>query len=178
MRWTHQILATADPETIVTVEAIKADLDITFDDDNDLVAAHRSAAIRWVENYTNRFLGLTTVHFYSDRIPSPFHLPFSPVQSVTSLSVAGSVIEGPSSTPGEPWALAPPTGQVWPFFVGQPGAVQVEFVAGYPVGEVPAEAVQAVKLVCGIFYDRPDKPEADWESVRNLLSGLRVRTIG
>jgi hypothetical protein len=178
MRWTHEVITKADYDDILPLASVKADLDVTFDDDDAIITAHRDAAIDWVQDYTNRFLGPTVVKVYFDQIASRVDLPFSPISAITAMTVAGAPVIGYRSTPGEHWSVFPASGQRWPSYTIEPGAAQITYSVGHAAGEAPAAALQAVRLITAIFYDKPSDPEKEWESARNLLNGIRVRSIG
>ncbi len=177
MRWTHSILSTTPPE-FITLDQVKADLDITHANDDALLTDHIASAIDWVQTYTNRFLAPTTVRVMLDRVHPMLSLPFGPFQSLTSLSVGGSSVAS-RVVGGEALDLLPAVGANWPYAPQELGAVVATYVVGYPVGAVPPIFAQAVKMIVSIFYDKPDgrELEAQWKAVTNFLSSKRVRNI-
>lgn len=174
MRWIHTITQSYDPETVLPLAAVKAELDIDHNDDDSLITSHRDAAIGWVENYTNRFLGPKTVLFTADYIPgSGLQLPFAPFTSLTTLSVGGEDVANPTTIAAAPGLLLPPSASSWPSYTAAMGAVQAEYIAGYAAGSTPEVLLQAAKLMTGLFYDKSDRMEKDTQAVQNLIREYR-----
>lgn len=173
--WTHSIVSRAVGE-VVSLASVKNNLDITTNEFDSLLADHIAAAIGYVEDYTSRFLLPTVVQVFTDRLAIPLRLPFAPIVEFTSMTVAG-----------EPFiprvaaldSLLPPLGQRWPYLATEIGAVSVTYSAGYALGQVPEVIKQAVKIVVGIYYDKPEARAAagEWDAVHNLLARQRVRTL-
>lgn len=177
MNWEHAIIAREDAE-VVSLEDAKRDLDVTFNDDDDLIRAHVAAASNWVEQYTNRFLSPTTVELYADRFTMPLRLPFAPFRSLSSLT-AGGVALAPRTLAGEAASILPAAGSAWPRVARELGSVTVRYVVGYEAGKVPPVFAQAIKLITAIFYDKVDGSDlkVQWAAAENLLSGFRVRSL-
>lgn len=174
MQWTFAVLAKPDYETILPLADVKDELDVTFSDDDLKIVGYRNSAIDWVQDHLNRFLGFTSLRFYGDRFDgATLPLPFAPVVSVQELRVAGSVFADTRSISGEPYRLSPLSGHRWPTFTHSVGAIEVDYTVGYPPGEAPDTAKQAIRLISSIFYDKPARPQDEWDAVANLLQSLR-----
>jgi uncharacterized phiE125 gp8 family phage protein len=180
MRWTFiELGRTVSFEDILPLADVKADLDVDHVDDDGLIAAHRDAAIQWVEHYTNLRLGLSQLRFISDWIGAGgVTLPFSPVVSVEALRIAGLAVSGFRSISGANWSLLPPSGQSWPSYTMELGAVEADYTVGYAAGAAPALALQGAKAVAAIYYERSGQAEADLKSVEALLFPIRVSGLG
>lgn len=149
----------------VSLEEMKAHLNLTHDDDDALVAAKVKAARAILE----RFLGMafinTTMKAVLDGFPSWLvELPRRPVQSVTGItyrdrSFESQTIEGAS-------LRAAPLGSEAPTFVGLidapwpqtaefPGSVEVTFVAGFGASadHVPDAIREAIRLYAAHLYE-------------------------
>jgi hypothetical protein len=80
---------------------------------------------------------------------------------------------------GSPYAVLPAVGVLWPFTASGLGASVVRFEAGYAEGAVPQGIVGAIRAILSIYYDKPVGAElnAQWESIKNMLSTYRLRTV-
>ncbi|WP_127078375.1 head-tail connector protein [Rhodomicrobium lacus] len=154
---------------ILTVADAKAQLRITIDDEDALLADYVQLATEYLEGFNGRggYLGralLTQsfeyrVHAFPE-CGAALCLPMPPLQSVTSvkyLDAAGTL------QTLDPEAYAVETaclqGHIlpvtrWPGTAAHPHAVRVAFVAGY--GDTPAQIPlgirQAAKLIVGMHY--------------------------
>src|SRR3546814_2822360 len=70
MAWSHALIDRYDPEDVLPLAAMKAELDVTHDDDDELITSHRDAGISFVEEYTSRYLGPVTIAFATDQAPA------------------------------------------------------------------------------------------------------------
>src|SRR3546814_10748365 len=130
MAWSHALIDRYDPEDVLPLAAMKAELDVTHDDDDELITSHRDAGISFVEEYTSRYLGPVTIAFATDQAPaSGIRLPIGPVTSVTSLSVGGETVADFVSLPGAPSLLLPPAAARWPLYRSEEGRVGKECVS-------------------------------------------------
>lgn len=175
--WTHNIISRAAGQ-VVTLQSVKDNLDITTAEFDTLLQEHIDAAVSWVESHISRFLLPTVVDVFTDTLSLPLRLPFAPIITFTSLTVAGELIT-PRLVAGS--LLLPPSGEGWPYVLKEAGVIEVRYEAGYAnAASIPAVVKQAVRLVAGIFYDKPEAKvaEGDWEAVRNLLAPpIRVMSL-
>jgi hypothetical protein len=179
MRWTHNVVTPGDPASVIDLASIKADLDVTFNDDDDQLEEHRASAIDFIERHTNRFLSPTVVDIYLDCFGgSMLTLPFAPLQSFSTMTVAGSPYT-PRTIPGDVLRLLPVTGQQWPSVATELGVVVVRATFGYATGMVPAGLLAAIKALVRTYYDRPEGAslKADSEAIENALRPYRVRSL-
>ena len=179
MRWRHQIITPATAE-VLSLEDAKAELDVTFNDDDALISGHIASAIGVVQDYTNRFLAPTLVELQMDGFLGPISFPFAPVISISALSYldgAGTLssIMDYRSVEGEPWVVMPAIGAGWPYAKPELASVRLRALVGYPEGQVPPGLLQAVKLALRAFYEVPAGAalEAELNAVRSVASPYR-----
>ena len=164
---------------VVELEDMKADLDVDFADDDDLIQSHIDSAISWVEEHTNRFLQPVTIDLWTGSLTGKvLRLPSAPVRSVSTISVDGVAISGFQGLPGYHYTVLPPAGSYWPLTVDMAGT-RVNYEAGYVAGTVPEGLKAAVKAVVGIYYNKPTGNEltAEWNAVERSLTPFRVRSL-
>lgn len=181
MRWTHDIVTPGDPTDVITLDSIKADLDITFDDDDAQLIEHRSSAIDYIERHTNRFLSPTVVDIFLDCFGSTnkmLVMPFAPLQAFTSMDVVGSSYT-PRLISGEFLRLLPVLGQPWPTVATEMGSIKVRATFGYATGSVPGGIIAAIKALVRMYYDRPEAAslKVDMDALESALRPYRVRSI-
>jgi len=161
-----ELLAGPSLEPLTRVEA-KAFLRLDHDADDALVDALIAAARRAVEAHTGRVLLAQTWRFSRDAWPlsGVMVTPVAPVQAILSAQV--TLADG-STVPVADGALtlkadrAPALIHVTPTLVPPPGpaagGIVITITAGYgdAAGDVPADLVQAVRLVLAHFYEFRD----------------------
>ena len=129
-------------------------------------------ATEYVESQTNRQLMTATYQYTLDRFPfsdaggvcqdMPILLPWSPLQSVTSIAYIDS--SGTTQTLGastyivddsrDPARIVPAYSQTWPFTQSRINAVTVTFVAGYTSQiAVPYALKAAIMLLVGNWME-------------------------
>lgn len=147
-------------EAILSLEECKAHLRVDDDDEDDLIAVFRDAAIDFVERHCAVKLKSTTgIMWVADHFPreSRAVLPLSmgPVTEITNVTwldrsgAAASVL--PSTLRITPRGdVLPAIGGTWPSNVG--GDVSIEFTAGYADGTSPPGLLSAVRLFLGHLY--------------------------
>ena len=162
----------------VDLAMAKADLDVTFADDDALIEDHLASATSWVENYLNQFLVPVVLRLYAGTLPSIFYLPRGPVREVTTITVDGVAVAGFRTIAGSSYAVLPPEASPWPATANRMGSV-IEYQAGYAVGTVPARFLAAIKAVLSIYYDKPTGNElaSQWAAVERMLGPSRWRSI-
>lgn len=170
-------IISVDPVEVLSLADAKRNLDVTFNDDDILIAEQIEAAIGWVQEHTNRVLRPTTLEAYFNALSYPLRLPLAPLKSIVSMSV-----NAVSYTPRlVGTAILPPAGEAWPYLppLSQIGSVTVRYTAGYDAGMVPPVIKQAIQFIVAIYYDKPNgkEAEAQWSHVTNMLSILRVRNL-
>lgn len=150
-----------DQDTIITVADLKSHLRVTHTQEDTLIAAMRSAAISWVEEYCNIKLGSYTMRGYLPGFYNSY-FPIGPVTAIaevkyqttadkdytTDLSTLGSTLWF-SDIISQPARIAfrdyPHTYE----YALTP--VVVSFTAGYTT--MPPAVVHALRLLVAHFYE-------------------------
>lgn len=178
MTWEVTTAATAEP---LTVDEVKAFLNLTSNEDNGLLETFIQSAREWAEKTTGRVLLSQTVKQYWDKWPpGPWCLGLGPVSAVTSISYKDE--NGATQT----WAAANytvdavsipariyPTEDVeYPDLGQYPNAVWVTFAVGYAnPAAVPADAKTAMlQKIAFLYENREDIP------INGVGAGYRVRS--
>jgi uncharacterized phiE125 gp8 family phage protein len=143
-------------EGILPLADVKAHLAVLEDDDDDLIAAYRDAAVDMVERYCGiRLAPLEDVTWRGECLPSPLRLgvwPVTAINSITWLDEVGTAVVGEETD----WrilrrdTIGLKPGKVLPTGIG--GGVEVKFDAGFPAGNPPAALVQAARLFAGHLF--------------------------
>lgn len=154
------IAAVSNVAEPVTLEQAKAHLRVVIPDEDSLIENLVTAARQMLEQRINRALVARTVvqsySGFSSGMPLPV-VPFVGDLVVTYMGAAGeSVALDPSTyyvTAETPPRLHPARGQWFPMVQSWPGAVQVQYTAGYPdAASVPAPLKQWILLAVGTMY--------------------------
>jgi uncharacterized phiE125 gp8 family phage protein len=143
-------------EGIISLDAMKAHLAVTFDDQDSLIEAFRDAAVDMVERYCALYLAARIgVIWRGEALPSPLDLSTGPVTAITTvrwLDESGDIVTGTASD----WrilragTIALKPGKTLPTGIG--GGVEITFAAGFTDANRPAALVQAVKLFAAHLY--------------------------
>lgn len=155
---------TAAPGTIVSVADLKANMNVTTSDDDDLIGAMGAAVESYLDGWSG-ILGkcLLTQTWRQDfaRFPGSdrLRLPLGPVASVTSVTyydangdnqtLSTSVYVGPFHNAEGPYLILK-YGQVWPNTYTREDAVSVTFIAGSAA--VKQSTIAAIRLMVGDLY--------------------------
>lgn len=175
-----KVITQPSEEPLSLAEA-KAHLRVDIDDDNADVALKLSAAREHCEGWTSRAFITTGFRLTLDRFPCRW-IPGTPwvslervnpgtidtikipradlieVSSITYVDLAGDVVTLDPSRyiveTGAPGRILPAWNRTWPTSRTQPGAVTIDFTAGYgdAASDVPALVKQAIALLLGDFY--------------------------
>ena len=167
----------------VTLDEIKAHLDVARDDQDDMLAAMGVAAREWVENYTGLTLGENTVTQVFDCFAKVGNLLVwpvgdNPVVTVDYIDAAGNPA---TITAARLWRVTrparvmPPLGMTWPTDVT--GAVAVT------VPGVPGSLKAAILLMVGDLYANRETgitgvTYTPTETLVNLCHPYRLPVIG
>ena len=196
------VTASADSPSISTAD-MKSFLRVTDSADDAIIAAYVATATEMVKQYTRRAILTETFVFKSDGFAAvdaddrllslgpgfhtasvpyvlgggdTFDLPFSPLQSVTSITtynrdntsaVYSSSKYGVDLQSGRVYLNE---GEVWPSNLRAQDAVAVEYVAGYGSGSIPEPILQAIRLYVSQMYDGC---EGMTDEARRLLAPYR-----
>ncbi len=143
-------------EDIVSLNAMKDHLAVLSNDQDDLIAAYRDAAVDMVERYCGVRLGQCEgLVWRGERLPSPARLGIWPVTAITAISwlndagveVTGAVADWRIVRRDE-IALLP--GRSAPS--GVAAGVEITFTAGFAADARPAALVQAVKMFAAHLF--------------------------
>lgn len=164
----------------VTLAELKAHLNVTTTDDDDLVTAKIAAARRYLEEATGlRFIS-TTLELTADAFPSGIlTIPAGPVRSVTSVKYDD--VNGAEQTFAD-YSVDLATGRIkpgdngWPSTDSTLAAVRVRFVAGFGAiaADVPAALREGIMQLGAHWYENR---EAVAVGVSAALLPLSVRDI-
>ena len=187
-------MVTEPAEEPVTLAEAKAQLRVTFDDDDALISTLISAARQKAETEIDRRFVTQTLDYKLENfpisatdaqiwvnVPSVIVLPVAPVASVTSVSyvdAAGTTqVLAPNTAylakTGTPGAVHPfPVTSIWPYARQQLDAVTIRFVAGYgDAADVPAVIKAAILLLVDHLYVNRSSVTAD--SLTEMPMGVR-----
>ncbi len=157
-------LTTAPATLAVSLSDIKDHLRVDISTDDDLITSYINAAISIVQNKSNRQLITATYTTTLDDFTNKIRLFPSPLQSVTSINYVDT--NGQSQTlstsvysvitNASVGYIVKAYGQSWPSTRVQDEAATIVWKAGYGdnASDVPDCAVQAIKLLCGCFYEQ------------------------
>ena len=164
------LVTPAATEPVSTSEA-KAHLRVDTTDEDTLIASYVSAAVKYIETQTGPLITQTWDYKVNREWPLvdnyySIYLPFSPVQSVTSVSYVD--IDGNTQTLSAglyQTVLSAPNpyltkayNQDWPQIRDIPDAITVRFVAGYTnAASVPAPIKSAFLLMVGRLYEHREE---------------------
>lgn len=164
-------LVTGPPLDPVSLAEAKAHCRVFIPDDDGLIAGYLLAARQFVETNLRRVLMTQTWEVTFDYgWPSKtwkqerIELPFSPVQSVVSITYIDSTGATQTLTSDQykvartdtgEWVIVPAYGASWPSVRREMAAVTVRFVCGYGSNpsDVPEPIRQAILLLVGHWYE-------------------------
>jgi uncharacterized phiE125 gp8 family phage protein len=147
-----------EPTTItepVTLAALKARMKLTSTADDTQLTGIITQAREIAERVSRRCLAYKSLAYTMDRFPyphEPIRVPVPPLISLTSITFFDETVTEQTLDPSEYWVaaqqipalIAPKPGIVWPPTARLPGAVTLNFTAGYnypgaaAVGSTPA----------------------------------------
>ncbi|WP_131194065.1 head-tail connector protein [Lichenihabitans psoromatis] len=191
------VVVVTPPDPIISLAEAKKAIRVDYNDDDDLIEALIAAVTQAVDapnGWLGRALGLQTLELRAAHFPGCcwhghacfephfeqclFHtgqhvvLPFRPVRSIVSikyLDLAGVLqTMDPTAYSLSDDVLMPVFGTVWPAARLQPGAVQIQYTAGYPDG-VPELITTALKLMLAPLYDTRGNTPAVVSGVAEVL---------
>lgn len=147
-------------EAVLPLDLAKAHLRVLHDDEDDLIAALRDAAIVMVEEYTGLVLnpraGIDAIVWRAEELPSGSgaalmgRRPITAIEEATYLDAAGAAqpIDVTTLRVVEQDRIAPKPGAAWPAGVG--GGVVISFAAGVTVP--PPPLVLAANMFVATLY--------------------------
>jgi uncharacterized phiE125 gp8 family phage protein len=168
----------------VTLDELRANSRIDADH-TPLLQQLIAAARQWVEKNTDTTLATTTLRWTLDRFPrcqNWLYLPRWPVQSVEAVTYQAP--DGTSATiSGGSLRLLPDEGRArlaladwaaWPSTRCTPGAIQIDFLAGYGEGLCPELWKQPILMLASHWFENP---EAAVTGTTSTEVGLAVRSL-
>src|SRR5690606_14937668 len=167
MAWALVRVAPPAEEPVTVVDA-KLHLRVDAPDDDALITRLIATARQHVETFQGRSLVTQTWRLSLDRFPRGrvIYLPRPPLQSVQGITYVapdGSQQALDASlydvdAASEPGRVVLKAGQAWPEVADVPGAVQVEYTAGYgDAAAVPEAVKQAILLLVGHWYEHREQ---------------------
>jgi len=153
-------------------------------------------AREWVEDFTNRSIGVCDWELVLDSFPTNrnyIELPRAPLKSVAYVEYFNSAGVMSTMDPAtyivnvdrHLGAVFLPYFNIWPVLIPQPGsAVRIKFSAGHDSTNVPARILQAMLLLVGHWFEHREEVATDKKieqipiGVESLLWPLRIFTNG
>lgn len=185
------VLVTPPIEEPVSLAEAKLHLRVDHAEEDALIGVLITAAREYVEMYTRRQLVTATWRLTLDCWPLCIRPPRPPLASAVTLAYLDNteVLQtvDPATyrvdTSREPGRILLATGATWPAAAPVPGAIQVEYTAGYGAASaVPATFKQAMLLTIGDLYEhRESRDEGHFYenlTVCRLLWGVSVVEVG
>src|ERR1041385_140985 len=174
------LLITAPPSVEpVTVAEVKARLGLTTTADDAKITSNITAAREYAEKVTRRSLAYKSYAYYPDGFPcpgEPIRVPVPPLIAVTAIKYLDSTLAQQTWDAAEyfvaavqsPGLIVPKPGFVYPCPVSVPGAVEIDFTAGYdysgnaqatppiPAGPVcPEHLREGIRQLAVHIYEHP-----------------------
>jgi len=177
----YSVLITPSSGLIVSISDMKDHLRVDHSDEDDLIQAYIEAATNLAQTITRRQFLEATWETRFDKFLNELILDHSPVNEIVSIKYTDSAGDEQTLASGiyeedldhEPARLVLAENQTTPLTKIKPAAVKVRFISGYAT--IPKEAVQAIRLTVGEWYEkREDHPRMMIQASERLLSGLRV----
>lgn len=148
----------------ITLQQAKDHLRVVIPDEDDYILSLITAARQMAEGRLNRTLMLRTRRQVFDRDSTSYVLRKPPVVSVDQVSVLD---QAGVATPVDetmfrvrqygddaPLEIEALSGAAWPGLLRTDSLLAVDYLAGYPVGEVPSPIIAWMKLVIGALYEQ------------------------
>lgn len=149
--------ATEDP---ITTAQAKAQLRVTYTDEDTNIAAYIAAATQHAQKLTNRQFCTATFKAVTRNWPcDEFVLHKNPVQSVTWVKYydENNVLQTLATSSYQTEFINEPAIiriLDFPAVYDRPDAIQIQFVAGYgAAAAVPKQIIQAIQLLMAHFYE-------------------------
>lgn len=181
------IVTTEPTEEPVTVSEAKVQLRVQHSRDDTQISSLITAARRIYERETNRSLVDRTYRLDLYNFPRQIRLPYGPVSDVNSVTYVDDVA-APQTVSADDYitdftsdvaTITPHQGVCWPCIRSQPGAVSVEYVAGYgAAADVPQEDKQALLLIVSDLYDNRGTEAPMSRALKSLLESRKIDMLG
>lgn len=180
-------IITAPSAALFTAADLHAQLRIDTTDEDTLIEDYIEAATQTVESDSRLYLRPAELKLHVDERPSGFEPlliqrgPVTAVTAITYIDTAGveqtwDAAEYDVDLVSLPARISPAFGESWPVARIQQRAIAVAFDAGYAaVGNVPAVALQAIKLLVGHWFDNREAAGDVTEEIAFSYSALLER---
>ena len=168
----------------VAVDDVKARLRLTTTADDVTIAGQITQAREFAEKVSRRSLAYKSYSGFLDRFPfphEPIRMPVPPIVSVTAIKFYDSTLTQQTWDPTEYWVasaqspalIVPIPGLIYPPTASVPGAVEVDFAAGWgypgapasggtpaiPAGPaLPSDWQRSIQDVAVFIYEHPGEP--------------------
>lgn len=161
----HRLSRTSAPEEpLLSLDDAKAHLNVSHDDDDDLITALVEAVTAYIDGPEGVGVALVeqSWRYSMDGLSSCFRIPLRPVSAVTSITYVDEAGQTQTLDPAlytldldtQPPIVARAWNATYPSVRCQPGSVKVNFTCGYGApSDVPADIRQAAKLLLGHWYE-------------------------
>jgi uncharacterized phiE125 gp8 family phage protein len=184
------VTTTAPSAAVLSTSQLKTQCRVDHDHENALLDELGAEATAKVEEDSRTLLRTCVKRLELDRFPDagePIYLEWTPVTSVTSITYIDndgnqqtwSSADYVVSLGSLPPRIVPAWGKTWPSHREQPGSVKVTFAGGFAATTTAGFPLQArcpIRLLVGIWYDRPDfrgsVPEELEKSYRANINGF------
>jgi uncharacterized phiE125 gp8 family phage protein len=155
----------------VSLDELKAHLQIDFDDDDTYLTALITACRQAVERYCSISLVPKTVSLFAEYYCER-ELPYGPVVAITSCEIkTGSGYQ--SLTSGDDYELDGIANGFQTFRPFAAGRYKIEYTAGYAAGKAPKDLLLDLKRICGYCYEhKGDEPLTSLQGGQQRPRGL------
>lgn len=175
---------------------LKAQLGVTLDLDDALLARKIAAACDYVEGFVGQVLVAKTIDGFLPRFPPrEIRLPIGPLRSVEAVTWRDAMGVEQTLDPAQylvddlsdPGQILPALGRAWPQVGAVPNAVRVRFIAGMmseDEGGLPEGLVEAILQLASWWYEQRETAIVDGSAreipfgVAELLRSHRGWTFG
>ena len=157
------VLKTAPSTTPISLAQAKTFLrvDSSFDDDNSYITSLINVATQQVETFTRRRLLPQTYNLYHDYFPSYIDLQVGPIISVSSIKYFdNNNVEQTLATTQydvddkvKPGRIYESENGSFPDTYDRPNAINIEFIVGDNIANIPQPIIQAIYIIIGRYYE-------------------------
>lgn len=156
-------------DTILSLALAKNHLRVRHTHEDAEITDLVEEGTQWLERRTGRSLRPVTLRLSMARLPDrqPIILAAGPVQSIDAITYIDhdgnpQAYETANTTTGMPGIVKASSSDGWPSDLSEdhPAAFSIDYTAGYPVGECPANLVRALKLWIDLEYHEHEEANA------------------
>jgi uncharacterized phiE125 gp8 family phage protein len=180
------------PPTVepVTLDEVKKRLRLSTAADDGDILGHIVAAREFAEKVSRRSLTVKSYAFCMDRFPHPYEpisLPAPPLVSVTAVKYFDESLTQQTWLATEyfvasnnvPALIVPKPGLIYPSTGRVPGAVEVDFIAGFLPAACPEHLKEGIRQLAVHIYDHPEAVTSEGlkEAPLALMSFLTANKV-